>query len=117
MKSIQTETLELDFYISKSKYHYGHQIEKYPEKPWNWYSISSNPNITMEDIEKYPNKPWNWISISRNPNITMDMIEKYPNKTWEWRFILENSNITMEFIEKYHNKIDFERLSKNKFTF
>ena len=35
-------------------------IEKYPNKPWNWYYISWNPNITMEIIEKYPDKPWNW---------------------------------------------------------
>ena len=36
-------------------------IEKYPDKPWDWYWISSNPNITIEFIEKYPDKPWNWI--------------------------------------------------------
>ena len=35
-------------------------VEKYPNKPWNWYEISSNPNITMEFVEKYPDKPWNW---------------------------------------------------------
>jgi hypothetical protein len=33
-------------------------IERYPNKPWKWYYISSNPNITTEFIEKYPNKPW-----------------------------------------------------------
>ena len=31
-------------------------LEKYPEKPWNWYEISYNPNITMEFIEKHINK-------------------------------------------------------------
>ena len=35
-------------------------IEKYPDKPWDWYYISWNPNITMDFIEKYPDKPWNW---------------------------------------------------------
>ena len=28
-------------------------LEKYPEKSWDWYCISMNPNITMEMIEKY----------------------------------------------------------------
>ena len=28
--------------------------------------ISRNPNITMEIIEKYPDKPWNWPTISMN---------------------------------------------------
>jgi hypothetical protein len=39
---------------------------KYPDKPWDWDSISWNPNITMEFIDKYPNKPWNWGGISYN---------------------------------------------------
>jgi len=41
-------------------------ITRYPKKPWNWYSISENPNITMEFIEKYPDREWNWGSISSN---------------------------------------------------
>ena len=55
-------------------------IKKYSNKPWKWYFISANPNITMEIIEKYPDKPWNWQYISLNPNITMGIIEKYPDK-------------------------------------
>ena len=38
-------------------------LEKYPEKPWDWSGISSNPNVTMEMIEKCPNKRWNWYNI------------------------------------------------------
>ena len=91
-------------------------IEKYPEKPWNWWSISNNPKLTMEIIEKYPEKPWNWWGISNNPKLTMEIIEKYPEKPWNWLGISCNPNITMEFIEKNINKIDFERLSENKFT-
>ena len=33
-------------------------LEKYPNKPWNWRSISWNSNISIEFIEKYPDKPW-----------------------------------------------------------
>ena len=90
---------------------------KYPEKPWDWHYISMNPNLTMEFIEKYPEKPWNWYGISRNPNITMGMIEKHPEKPWHWDWISRNPNMTMEFIEKNIDKIDFKRLSLNKFTF
>ena len=35
-----------------------------------------NPNITMEFIEKYPDKPWDWYGISWNPNITMEYYRK-----------------------------------------
>jgi len=47
----------------------------------------------------------------------MELIEKYPNKPWKWDGISCNPNITMEFIEKHIDKINFEGLSKNKFTF
>ena len=91
-------------------------LEKYSKKPWDWYWISKNPNITMEFIEKYPNKPWNWRAISMNPAITMEIIKKYPNKPWSWSCMSKNPNITLEIIKKYIDKISFERLSQNKLT-
>ena len=36
------------------------------DKPWCWWSISSNPNITWEIIIDNPDKPWNWDYISEN---------------------------------------------------
>ena len=41
------------------------------DKEWDWYFISSNPNITMEVIINNLDKPWNWGEISSNPNLTM----------------------------------------------
>jgi hypothetical protein len=82
-------------------------IEKYPNKPWNWLSISQNPKITMELIEKHPEKPWNWVCIFNNPNLTLEFIEKHPERSEDWRrwhFISQNSNITMEIIEKHPEK-------------
>ena len=79
-------------------------VEKYPNKPWNWNRLSSNPNITMEFIEKYPDKPWDWNELSRNPNITIEIFEKYPDKPWDWIDLSRNTTITMEIIEKYPNK-------------
>ena len=75
-------------------------------------------NILQYLLEKYPNKPWDWDSISENPNITMDIIEKYHDKPWDWEYgISHNPNITIEFIEKYIDKIQFEYLSDNDFTY
>ena len=92
-------------------------IEKHPNKPWDWESISRNPSITMEMIEKYPDKPWNWHTISRNPSITMEIIEKYPEKPWNWGKISSNPNITMEFIQKYPEKLwNWTWISNHKFT-
>ena len=92
-------------------------LEKYPDKDWSWNYISRNPNITIDIIETHPDKDWSWNYISCNPNITMEFIEKHPEKPWTWNGISQNPNITMEMIEKHIDKIDFEYLSKNKFTF
>jgi len=34
-----------------------------PDKPWDWDSMSRNPNITWNIIRENPDKPWNWNSI------------------------------------------------------
>ena len=92
-------------------------IEKYPEKPWDWYYISYNPSITMEFIQKYSEKPWNWYYISYNPSITIEIIEKYLEKPWDWYYISLNPNTTMEIINKYHYKFQSGwSISSNKFT-
>jgi hypothetical protein len=57
---------------------------------WNWLSISSNSNLTMEYVEAHPEKPWNWNCISMNPNVTMEYIEAHPEKKWNWHWISKN---------------------------
>ena len=45
-------------------------IEKYHDKNWDWNSIYSNPNITIEIIEKRNQEnlmmDWDWYVISKN---------------------------------------------------
>ena len=41
-------------------------IDENPDKHWDWFSISCNPNITMKIIKENPDKSWNWSGISRN---------------------------------------------------
>ena len=36
------------------------------DKPWNWYWISYNPNLTMDIIKEYHDRPWDWYAISYN---------------------------------------------------
>ena len=92
-------------------------INDNPDKPWNWDSISSNPNITMKFINDNPNKPWDWKFISRNPNIRMRDILDNPNKPWNWYCISRNPNITMDFINTNPDKPwDWYEISLNEFT-
>ena len=62
----------------------------FPDKKWNWWILSENPNITWEIIESNPDKEWNWFYISCNPNITYEIIKSNPTKPWSWRRISEN---------------------------
>lgn len=75
-------------------------LELYPDKPWNWYDVSKNPNITWEYIMNNPDKLWNWYGISGNPNITWEIVQNNLNKPWDWSFLSKNKNITWEIIQK-----------------
>ena len=63
------------------------EIEKYPDKNWDWSMISNNPNITIEFINKHLDKDLNWNAISHNKNLTIEMVEKYPLHPWHWGWI------------------------------
>ena len=45
-------------------------IKNNPEKPWNWYGITCNPNITWDIIQNNLEKPWDWYYLSSDLNIT-----------------------------------------------
>src|SRR5271157_2378554 len=91
-------------------------IDDHPDKPWNWYGISSNSNITMKMIDNHSSrfgetsckagsdKPWDWSSISDNPNLTLNMIDDYLDKPWDWTRISRNPNITMKMIDDHPDK-------------
>ena len=36
------------------------------------YALSYSPHIIWDNIQNNLNKPWNWYAISMNPNITME---------------------------------------------
>jgi hypothetical protein len=79
-------------------------INQFPNKPWNWKSLSLNPNITWIFINnnlfvnKLRLKPWNWDKISQNPNITWNIINNNLNIPWNWKSLSKNINITWNFI-------------------
>src|SRR4030067_1216452 len=36
------------------------ELIEYSDEKWDWFEISRNPNLTMEDILSHPAKPWDW---------------------------------------------------------
>ena len=68
------------------------------DKPWDWSSISMNPNITFDITKANSDYPWDWNYIISNPNITIDIIEAHPDKGLNWCAMLRNPNFTMKMI-------------------
>jgi len=68
----------------------GDLLQLYPDKPWNWYGLSSNPNISWEIVCSNPDKPWDWYELSMNPNITLEIVCSNPDKPWNWYGLSKN---------------------------
>ena len=79
-------------------------ILDHPDKPWNWFGLSQNPNITWDIVQRNPDKKWNWDGLSGNPNITWDIVQKNADKPWSWKGLLRNPNITWDIVQKNPNK-------------
>ena len=88
-------------------------IERHPEKPWIWYGVSRNPNITMEFIESHPEKTWNWEGVSMNPNLTKEFVQSQYHRNWDWMYMSNNTFeinwkrvLSQERIELIHDIVD-----------
>jgi len=58
-------------------------VEQHPNKPWDWYEISRNPDLTtMGYLENHPDKPWDSHGIGLNPNLTAEFVDKHLNNLW-----------------------------------
>jgi hypothetical protein len=77
-------------------------VQQNPGKPWNYFGLSSNPNITWEIVQQNPGIPWNYIYLSFNPNITWEIVHHNPDKPWDYTILSENSMIKAKenFIRK-----------------
>jgi len=81
-------------------------LNHFPDKPWYWRSISSNPNITMEFINNNPDKPGaaHPYGAASEKQLCADGAAAHPfgaaseKQRWDWRSISRNPNITMKDI-------------------
>ena len=118
-------------------------ITFFPNAEWKWWDyISCNKGITDEFLEKFPNKPWNLKKLCRNSGISISCLEKWyklknvkyeivryqypysnpsmyeiPEKDDRWiSKMCQHPNITFGFMERYFDKLDWKKISENKFT-
>ncbi len=86
------------------------------DKPWNYRSLSENPNITWDIVLDNPNIEWNYQILSKNPNITWDIVKNNPNIEWNYSSMSRNPNITWDIVKNNPDiKWDYEQLLYNKF--
>ena len=71
---------------------------------WNWGFISYR--VKIEDVLRLPHYPWNWRTLSSSPNMTMEIIEGHPALPWHDRSILNNPNVTWPIIERITDAIE-----------
>ena len=96
--------------------HYFAFVEANMDKPWSWYWLSSNPNITWDAVKANLDKPWSWYWLSSNPNITLDIVEANMDKHWSWYELSSNPNITLDIVEANMDKPwSWKGLSSNTF--
>lgn len=75
-------------------------IRVFPDKPWNWKKILSNPNTTWEIIKRLPLSRIDWHFVSKqNPSVTWEIIKSNPECPWDWIELTTNPSISMEIIQ------------------
>ena len=70
------------------------------EYPWEWDSISNNPNLTIDMISENPLEDWNLHFISYNSNIKMNDILNNVKMPWNWGHYNSNNNIMLNITIK-----------------
>jgi len=65
---------------------------------WNFYKLSTNPNLTFEFVKNNLRHAWDWTAISKHSNITWDIVCENPRLPWSFNSLSVNPNITFEII-------------------
>ena len=71
-------------YVRKYSNHLWTLIKMFPDKKWDWFRISFNPNTTWNIIVNNPQYNWYCPGISTNPNITWDIVVNNPQYNWSF---------------------------------
>jgi hypothetical protein len=65
-------------------------LNLYPDKAWNYSSLSMNPNITWEIVQANPEIPWSYGYLSVNPNITWEIVKNNSQVPWIYSDLSRN---------------------------
>lgn len=54
------------------------------DKTWNWFAVSSNPNITLNIVNTPAKKYLKWNAFLSNPNITLEFMGECLDSKFAW---------------------------------
>ena len=82
-------------------------INKYPNKKWDWNTLSSCSMITIHDIQSNPHIPWNWENICTKNDFSLDQ-ELYVNNMISGLLITTILEVHMNHhLLSHHTSIDW----------
>ncbi len=108
--------------ISGSKFVTLEHVKNNISLPWDWYSLSKNPSIKLEEILETKNiYPWVWDSVSSRDDITYEIANNHP-EIQQCKVVLRlNAYYNISMIQGNHFKksldiietcVQFKRLSQ-----
>jgi len=53
---------------------------------WDYFELSRNLNITIQDVLNHRTNLWDWQGLSENPNISLNDMFNNPKKPWDFKF-------------------------------
>lgn len=60
--------------------------------------INLSAVATLEEINENSDKPWDYKSLSKNPNVTIKFILEHKNEKWDYAWLTNNNNISIKDI-------------------
>jgi hypothetical protein len=88
-------------------------VYEFSDKPWNWFYLSKNKNISLHFVEKHPYFPWFTIGLYLNPNMTQEWMDKHPEYHWRIAQLKDEDTFEDDFPPPPLENDEIFNLSKN----
>jgi hypothetical protein len=91
-------------------------VKAYPNKEWDWYALSENPNININDMINNPKLPFVWELATTNPSISLNDILTNSNKSWNWNKVSYRDDLTIDIVNSYNVPWNTKYFPKGVYT-
>ena len=82
---------------------------------WNWFYLSSNPAISLQEIDDHPELPWDDEGLSSHPELTLQYVENHPEKKWNWANIQIQCKLELDHLLRIcpRHELKWNHISSN----